>query len=164
MAIGPEMEAVVEQLMGMGFDREQVIAALRAAFFNPDRAVDYLINVIFYWEYAWLCRASPRDCKAYLLHRPEEIREPKTATKMMRKPVERKSTQSSSLNFRTWFRILPLLPWDNKSGVILRSFQASSDISSKTILLSSMYALSVFFLVLKDSSSARGQNFFRPWC
>jgi UV excision repair protein RAD23 len=45
MTIGPEMEPVVEQLMNMGFDREQVITALRAAFFNPDRAVDYLISV-----------------------------------------------------------------------------------------------------------------------
>lgn len=45
MAVGPEMEAVVTQLMGMGFEREQVVAALRAAFFNPDRAVDYLLNV-----------------------------------------------------------------------------------------------------------------------
>lgn len=45
MAVGPEMEPIVTQLMGMGFEREQVIQALRAAFFNPDRAVDYLLNV-----------------------------------------------------------------------------------------------------------------------
>jgi UV excision repair protein RAD23 len=39
-------ETQVQDLMGMGFDREQCEAALRAAFFNSDRAVEYLLNGI----------------------------------------------------------------------------------------------------------------------
>eukprot|EP01084_Bolivina_argentea_P310606 537517_1 len=40
------MEAVVADLVGMGFDKETVIKALRAANNNPDRAVEYLIGGI----------------------------------------------------------------------------------------------------------------------
>lgn len=32
--------------MSMGFEREKCVAALRAAFNNTDRAVDYLLNGI----------------------------------------------------------------------------------------------------------------------
>lgn len=32
--------------MSMGFDREKCVAALRAAYNNVDRAVDYLLNGI----------------------------------------------------------------------------------------------------------------------
>lgn len=46
MAVGPELEPMIENIMAMGFERDQVIVALRAAFFNPDRAIDYLINGI----------------------------------------------------------------------------------------------------------------------
>lgn len=39
-------EDVVSKLTEMGFPRDECVAALRAAFGNPDRAVDYLMNGI----------------------------------------------------------------------------------------------------------------------
>merc|ERR1712232_226885 len=46
VVLGSEMEGTVEQLIAMGFERENVIRCLRAAFNNPDRAVDYLMSGI----------------------------------------------------------------------------------------------------------------------
>ncbi|RYP01762.1 hypothetical protein DL764_006082 [Monosporascus ibericus] len=46
MALGAEREGVISNLEAMGFERAQIEAALRAAFFNPDRAVEYLLNGI----------------------------------------------------------------------------------------------------------------------
>jgi len=43
---GPELEKSIDNIVDMGFPRDQVILAMRASFNNPARAVDYLTNGI----------------------------------------------------------------------------------------------------------------------
>lgn len=42
---GSKLDGVIQNMMEMGFEREQCVRALRASFNNPDRAVEYLFNV-----------------------------------------------------------------------------------------------------------------------
>lgn len=46
MLSGTAYEQAVQNLMEMGFERDQIVRAMRAAFNNPDRAVEYLMNGI----------------------------------------------------------------------------------------------------------------------
>ena len=46
LASGEQMSATVQQLVDMGFPADQVRTALRAAFNNPERAVEYLMTGI----------------------------------------------------------------------------------------------------------------------
>jgi hypothetical protein len=43
--VGAEYENAIQNIVEMGFDREQVVKAMRASFNNPNRAVEYLMTV-----------------------------------------------------------------------------------------------------------------------
>ncbi|KAH7339476.1 hypothetical protein B0J17DRAFT_751980 [Rhizoctonia solani] len=43
---GGALQSAIENMMSMGFERDQIMRALKASFNNPDRAVDYLLNGI----------------------------------------------------------------------------------------------------------------------
>lgn len=45
LALGDQRAEAIANMEAMGFERAQIDAAMRAAFFNPDRAVEYLLNV-----------------------------------------------------------------------------------------------------------------------
>jgi UV excision repair protein RAD23 len=43
--LGEDYEKAVTEMLSMGYLRPQIVAAMRAAFNNPDRAVEYLLSV-----------------------------------------------------------------------------------------------------------------------
>ncbi|KAJ5095090.1 UV excision repair protein (RadW) [Penicillium argentinense] len=46
LAMGSAAEGAVTEMEAMGFARSDIDRAMRAAFYNPDRAIDYLLNGI----------------------------------------------------------------------------------------------------------------------
>jgi hypothetical protein len=57
LVAGTNFEATIQQILDMGggsWDRDTVVRALRAAFNNPERAVEYLYSVSFFWTLASL--------------------------------------------------------------------------------------------------------------
>jgi UV excision repair protein RAD23 len=46
LALGNERAEAIASMEAMGFPRDQIDRAMRAAFFNPDRAVEYLLSGI----------------------------------------------------------------------------------------------------------------------
>uniref|UniRef100_A0A8C4NFR8 UV excision repair protein RAD23 n=1 Tax=Eptatretus burgeri TaxID=7764 RepID=A0A8C4NFR8_EPTBU len=48
---GQAYEDLVSEMVAMGYGREQVVAALRASYNNPDRAVEYLLTVGLFFRF-----------------------------------------------------------------------------------------------------------------
>ncbi|KAL0472963.1 rad23-like protein [Neurospora intermedia] len=46
LAMGEQRAEAIANMEAMGFERSQIDAAMRAAYFNPERAVEYLLNGI----------------------------------------------------------------------------------------------------------------------
>ena len=46
LMMGQQGDGVVSQMIAMGFQRPEIDRAMRAAYFNPDRALDYLLSGI----------------------------------------------------------------------------------------------------------------------
>jgi UV excision repair protein RAD23 len=59
LTMGQQREEAIANMEAMGFDRQQIEACMRAAFFNPDRAVEYLLNVGLHRQCHFLTR---RNC------------------------------------------------------------------------------------------------------
>ena len=49
LTLGSQRDEAIANMEGMGFPRADIDRAMRAAFNNPDRAVEYLLNVRFNW-------------------------------------------------------------------------------------------------------------------
>jgi hypothetical protein len=66
LTMGGEREAAIANMESMGFARADIDRAMRAAFFNPDRAVEYLLTV------RRVAHRSGRLCSNLLLGHPGE--------------------------------------------------------------------------------------------
>ena len=100
LTLGSQRDAAVANMESMGFPRADIDRAMRAAFFNPDRAVEYLLNVcvnsisnqnttdVYFRAYQrtfsrsnskqlipQLLLVPPLHAKQHPLHPPQQLRE-----------------------------------------------------------------------------------------
>lgn len=68
---GDALQSTIKNMEEMGFERTQIMRALKASYNNPDRAVEYLMNVspmlcLFVTQSYYLCiiKGIPSDLEA----------------------------------------------------------------------------------------------------
>ncbi|KAH8910103.1 UV excision repair protein Rad23 [Coniochaeta sp. PMI_546] len=65
LTMGAQREEAIQGMEAMGFERPMIEAAMRAAFYNPDRAVEYLLNGIpENIQQQQAARAAPQEAAA----------------------------------------------------------------------------------------------------
>nr|XP_020476560.1 UV excision repair protein RAD23 homolog B-like [Monopterus albus] len=62
LVTGTAYENLVSEIMSIGYEREQVVAALRASYNNPDRAVEYLLTHSVSTDNEWAAVDNPGIC------------------------------------------------------------------------------------------------------
>lgn len=68
--MGAERAEAIANMEAMGFERTQIEAAMRAAFNNPDRAVEYLLTVSAVWNHHLNASFTNMSSKGYPREHP----------------------------------------------------------------------------------------------
>lgn len=150
MTLGAERAAVIANMEAMGFERAQIDAAMRAAFFNPDRAVEYLLNVRTFMKFPskgfvadfLTRRASPRAlCNNLQPPRPRQP-PPSLQLRLLRshKAVTRevRSTCSIWLHSRVEVVAVELLVAHQPRPLVARAPLADREISATSSFSAAM--------------------------